>query len=108
VILALSITKWIHLNGGDSALKLFFTKCFYSLKRGGALILEAQSWSSYTSAKKNSYTDEMKGHLEGIQMRPDGFQEFLIETVGFSGVRLLGMPEHDAPNFQRPVYLFTK
>lgn len=107
MILALSITKWIHLNNGDAAIKLFFSKCFYSLKRGGSLLLEPQSWESYTSAKRNTYTEEMKVNMEGIKLRPDGFQEYLL-GFGFRSVRLLGTPEHDALNFQRPVYLFTK
>lgn len=51
-ILALSVTKWIHLNWGDEGIKRFFKKMFNHLNPGGYLILEPQSFSSY-SKKKN-------------------------------------------------------
>lgn len=54
VIMALSLTKWIHLNGGDSGLKRFFRRIFKHLRPGGRLILEPQPWSSYKKKKKIS------------------------------------------------------
>jgi len=34
VILALSISKWIHLNWGDEGIKRFFKRTFKHLNRG--------------------------------------------------------------------------
>lgn len=52
IILCLSITKWVHLNWGDSGLKRFFRRIFYNLKPGGRFILEPQGWPSYNKRRK--------------------------------------------------------
>ena len=51
-ILALSITKWIHLNNGDAGLKRFFKKIYLNLNTNGYLLLEPQSWDSYKKKAK--------------------------------------------------------
>lgn len=50
VILALSLTKWIHLNGGDEQLLEFFNNAHKMLSDGGVLVLEAQLFKSYQNA----------------------------------------------------------
>ena len=52
MILALSITKWIHLNWGDVGIKRFFQKVYHHLRPGGRFILESQPFSSYSKKKK--------------------------------------------------------
>lgn len=52
VILALSITKWVHLNWGDAGLCRMFRKMFCHLRPGGRLILEPQPFNSYSRKKK--------------------------------------------------------
>ncbi|KAF8981063.1 hypothetical protein BDQ17DRAFT_897106, partial [Cyathus striatus] len=40
VVLALSITKWIHLHTLDAGLLSFFRRIFSVLRQGGVLVLE--------------------------------------------------------------------
>jgi hypothetical protein len=52
-----SITKWIHLKGGDQGLLEFFRKIYsvlrsHPLKGEGLLLLEPQGWENYAKAKK--------------------------------------------------------
>ena len=63
VILALSITKWIHLNWGDVGLKRFFRRIFRQLRPGGRLVLEPQAWPSY-KRKKNLTVSHLKTFLD--------------------------------------------
>lgn len=47
VVLALSITKWIHLNWGDAGLQRFFKRVYLHLQPGGRFILEPQALETY-------------------------------------------------------------
>ena len=54
VILALSITKWIHLNWGDVGMKRFFRRVHRHLRPGGRLILEPQAYTTYYKRAKQT------------------------------------------------------
>lgn len=48
----LSITKWIHLHGGDEGLLSFFRRIHSVLVKNGILVLEPQGWEGYAKAKR--------------------------------------------------------
>ncbi|XP_062610547.1 probable RNA methyltransferase Y17G7B.18 [Saccostrea cucullata] len=107
VIMALSLTKWIHLNFGDSGLKRFFKRIFKHLRPGGRLILEPQPWSSYKKKKKIS--EEIQKTFQGIQMRPAQFSDYLLSReVGFTTCEVIDIPYHKSKGFRRPIQMYRK
>lgn len=106
VILCLSVSKWVHLNWGDSGLKRLFKRVYRHLRPGGLFILEPQPWESYVRRKK--LTDNINRNFYSIRLKPDQFSSYLTNEVGFSRVEHLGAPKCSIKGFQRPIYLFHK
>ncbi|XP_078697315.1 7SK snRNA methylphosphate capping enzyme-like [Branchiostoma floridae x Branchiostoma belcheri] len=107
VILALSLTKWIHLNWGDAGMKRTFQRVFRQLRPGGRFIVEPQPWKSY--GRKKKLTERIFTNYKQIQFRPHQFVEYLLSAdVGFSSCRQLEGPRNKSKGFNRPVYMLTK
>ncbi|XP_012251822.2 7SK snRNA methylphosphate capping enzyme bin3-like [Athalia rosae] len=106
-ILCLSITKWLHLNFGDSGLKRAFKRMHAQLRPGGVLVLEPQSWGSY--ARKKNLTERIFKNFHSIEFYPSKFTQYLLSPeVGFSKCEVVSIPPHPSKGFQRPIQLFTK
>ncbi|SAM58421.1 uncharacterized protein UBRO_01193 [Ustilago bromivora] len=103
-ILALSITKWIHIQQSDSGLTLFFARLSSTLLPGGLLFLERQEWKSYSTAK--NLDAGMKGKIKGLQMRPGGDFDLLLEKIGFRLMERIGWGR--GKGFERPLQVFCK
>ncbi|ORX63187.1 Bin3-domain-containing protein [Hesseltinella vesiculosa] len=105
-ILALSITKWIHLHHGDDGLKKFFQKVYDALTPGGVFVLEPQAYSGY--AKRAKVQPEMQAKFEQIKFMPEDFNAYLLDTVGFSKGEKLEPQASQSKGFDRAIYLYTK
>ncbi|KAK7439792.1 hypothetical protein VKT23_017367 [Stygiomarasmius scandens] len=87
VVLAFSISKWIHLNGGDEGLRKFFDKVHRVLKIGGSFVLEPQAWDTYKKAKRMNKT--LKDNAQNLEIRPEDFESILAE-MGFGPKKSFG------------------
>jgi 7SK snRNA methylphosphate capping enzyme len=104
-ILALSITKWIHLNNGDGGIRYFFNKIYKSLNRGGIFILEPQPFEGYR--KRAGMTPQMRTNYMEIDFYPKDFMKFLVQKVGFTLLETL-KPISTSKGFTRTIYVFQK
>ena len=70
-IMCFSVTKWVHLNWGDTGVRRLFKKVYDSLNDGGIFILEPQEWKSYK--KKKHLTEQLKENFKKIELKPGQF-----------------------------------
>ena len=104
--MALSITKWIHLNWGDEGMKRFFKRIFCHLKPGGRFILETQTFESYYKRAKT--LPMLKENYKKIEFKPDQFKDYLLKEIGFETCEDLGVLKANAKGFERPLQIFKK
>ncbi|KAI0722239.1 Bin3-domain-containing protein [Cerioporus squamosus] len=87
VVVAFSISKWIHLNGGDEGLLRFFRRVHDVLRPGGTFILEPQEWETYAKAKRMG--PRLKENAKNLKLRPDDFEDEL-RKLGLGPAQHLG------------------
>ncbi|KAJ3269817.1 hypothetical protein HDV01_000914 [Terramyces sp. JEL0728] len=104
VVLALSITKWIHLSYGDGGVRYFFHKCYKYLNKGGIFILEWQGIDGYK--KRAGMTEVMRQNYIDMEFYPDDFPRFLEKKVGFKLLKKV-IPDEEG-GFKRPLYIYIK
>ncbi|KAJ3261956.1 hypothetical protein HK103_003799 [Boothiomyces macroporosus] len=104
VVLALSITKWIHLNNGDGGVRYFFKKCYNYLNKGGIFILECQGLDGYR--KRAGMTAEMRQNYSDMEFFPDEFPRYLEKKIGFKLLKKV-IPDEEG-GFNRPLYIYIK
>ncbi|XP_051919799.1 7SK snRNA methylphosphate capping enzyme-like [Hippocampus zosterae] len=101
VIMCLCMTKWVQLQAGDEGVARLFRRAYQSLSPGGLFILEPHPWRRYGRSKKVSATTSY--HYRNLQVRPENFTSYLMDTVGFCSYRLLTNTGE-----KQPIYLFHK
>ncbi|EGG21881.1 hypothetical protein DFA_01767 [Cavenderia fasciculata] len=107
VIMALSITKWVHLNWGDQGIKDFFKKIYKLLSKGGVFIMEPQKFRGYS--KRKGLSKEMIETYNTIRFKPEEFTDYLINQVGFKSCEeLQAVQGVKAKGFQRSLFKLIK
>ncbi|KAF7980246.1 hypothetical protein HWV62_38975 [Athelia sp. TMB] len=105
VVIAFSISKWIHLNGGDDAIAHFFRRVYDVLAVRGVFVLETQPWDTYAKARKmdkacvfllrlsNAFVDApgqtLQENAKSLKLRPSDF-EGILKDIGFGSAQKLG------------------
>ena len=83
VVMCMCMTKWVHVNGGDAALRALWERLTSAVRPGGLLVLQPQPWESYGRIKHP--TVEQARHMREMQLRPEGF----VATLEGMGMQLL-------------------
>jgi 7SK snRNA methylphosphate capping enzyme len=102
-----SVSKWIHLNGGDAGLQRFFERVHGALVPGGTFVFEAQPRESYIKARKLHpvratcppipcnylihFSQKLQENAQTLQIQPEGFERVLC-SIGFDPAQRLGEP----------------
>ncbi|CAN8063000.1 unnamed protein product [Agarophyton chilense] len=107
VLLCLSVTKWVHIDGGDHALERLFHRMFNALKPGGVLVLEPQPVKSYKLARQKGLAPK-ESSFDNLKLKPSMFSKYLLEHCGFSSVRMLRDKRPSGKAFNRPIFAFFK
>jgi SAM-dependent methyltransferase len=105
IITCFSVSKHVHLQGGDAALKRLFHRVHAHLRPGGRFILEPQAWRTYRKRKHASV--ESQSNYALLQLRPP-FKAVLMNEVGFESLEDLGVPTEAPAGYRRPMYCFVK
>ncbi|PCH41477.1 Bin3-domain-containing protein [Wolfiporia cocos MD-104 SS10] len=103
VVVAFSVSKWIHLNGGDEGIMQFFRRVYSVLRPGGTFILEVQEWDTYAKARRMD--PKLKETAKNLQLRPHDFEE-ILRGIGFGPAEHLGKVGQGG--FCRPIDVYRK
>lgn len=105
-IFCLSVTKWIHLNGGDHGIKALFNCIQNDLRLGGIFILEPQQWHTY--ARRRGMSAGGNQNFSKINIKPDQFINLLESEYGFLHLKTISPNTSFSPGFQRPIHIFER
>lgn len=106
-ITCFSLSKWVHLNWGDTGIKRLFQKVYDSLNENGVFIFEPQEWKAYK--KKKCINEDFKKIYKLIKLRPKDFVLFLEQELRFKLIDTL-IPDLNLKHkgFKRPIYIYKK
>lgn len=81
IVTLFNVTKYVHLNGGDEAVRSLLSRAYAALRPGGRLLLIAQDWESY--GRSRHLCVGFSAQYARIRFKPADFLPFLLEEVGF-------------------------
>lgn len=105
-IICLNTSKWIHLNYGDSGIKILFNNVYQQLKRGGLFIFEPQIFESYK--KRAKLSKEIHDNFNNIKLLPDNFIDYLQGVYRFKLNKTVTSPSNSKKVFYRVIYILEK
>jgi len=111
IVLALSITKWFHINNGDLGLRCFMRRLYAVLKQEGLIILEPQYWSSYDKATQKIRSRETNHRSSKLlQSRPMEFSSLFEKSGSFIGEISVKIARRGkiVKGFDRDIWLYKK
>ncbi|GAB1522288.1 hypothetical protein RhiTH_005402 [Rhizoctonia solani] len=111
IVVAFSVSKWIHVHNGDEGIKRFFSRVKDVLSARttrtspGIFVLEAQPWSGYHNAmrKANLHRPKEQKPLESLKLDPTQFSAVLA-GLGFSVPKRAGIVGEGG--FQRSIDIY--
>ncbi len=106
VIFCLNASKWMHLNYGDNAIKLFFFNVFNQLEEDGFFVFQFQNWKSYK--KRKNLSKFIHRTFSEIKLKPEKFEEYLLNMYNFKLYKKIILPNNSKKMYDRPLYIFQK
>jgi 7SK snRNA methylphosphate capping enzyme len=86
LILAMSVSKWVHINHYDTGLRRFFARVATCLAPGGIFIMEPQAYKSYKhTLKVTPPTSQPRRNFYALRVMPDDFAWILTVELGLEG-----------------------
>ena len=105
-IICLDTIKWIHLNYGDTGIKILFLNVYNQLKDGGLFLFDIADFSKYKKYAKKHFI--LKENLKKIEFYPQFFISYLQKVYNFKIEKQCILPPNSKKLFYRTIYVLKK
>ena len=105
-IICLDTIKWIHLNYGDTGIKILFLNVYNQLKDGGLFLFDIADFSKYKKYAKKHFI--LKENLKKIEFYPQFFISYLQKVYNFKIEKRCILPPNSKKLFYRTIYVLKK
>ena len=105
-VFCMSVSKWIHLHGGDDAVRRALRRMCLEVRADGIVVLEPQVWETY--GRKKNMTPETASNYASINFFPEQFVEYMERECEMQLMALISGDENASKGFQRPIYILQR